>query len=159
MLHTCVAVVDATRARLFLYQRSAEPEGVVERFVERADFVNPTRRQRPSEIFSDSRPGSSRVGARQFAFDDHRAAHLDAFDLEFATAIGHEIAALVRESGAVRIVLCASTRMLDKVRRALGDLPRSVRVDTIPRDLVKLAPNKLRDQLASYTLLPTRAAR
>jgi hypothetical protein len=122
--------VDATRARLFLYERSAQPEGLIEHFVERIDLVNPIGHRRRSESFSE----------------DH----------VFAVEIGDEIAALVRDTGAVRLVVCASTRMLDKVRGALADLPRSVRVDYIPRDLVKLPPSQLRDQLASYTLLPQR---
>src|SRR5260221_8475965 len=86
MYRTCIAVVDATRARLFTYDRFADESGVHDELVERTDLVNPIRRQRPSEVFSDPRPGSGRVGNRQFAFDDHRDDHIARFDIEFACA-------------------------------------------------------------------------
>src|SRR5260221_11890990 len=84
MYRTCIAVVDATRARLFTYDRFADESGVHDELVERSDLVNPIRRQRPSEGFSDPRPGSGPVGNRQFASDDHRADPIARFDIPFA---------------------------------------------------------------------------
>ena len=153
-MRTCVALVDATRARLFIYQPAHRGER--EEFSERADLVNPARRSRPSELFSDSRPGSSRSGRLQFAFDDHRAKHLDAFDAEFARQIGHSLGELMRATDAKRLVLFASPHMLGALRGELRALPDGVAIQDSPRDLVKLSPTALRERLAHEGTLPPR---
>lgn len=158
MYRACIAVVDASRARLFTYERSVEPAGLVERLVEERDFVNPARRLRPSQLFSESRPGSSRSGSVQYAFDDHRAAHLDALDAEFSRMITSHLAELVKTGRATRVILCASPHMLGQLRDARRDFP-VVEIDEIARDLVKLTPPELRAQLTSYGLLPEPPAR
>ena len=43
MHRTCIAIVDATRARLFTFDRTAEVDGVHEELSERTDLVNPAR--------------------------------------------------------------------------------------------------------------------
>jgi protein required for attachment to host cells len=45
MIRLCTAVIDAARARLFVFERSAEPDGIHEQFVEREDLINPQRFQ------------------------------------------------------------------------------------------------------------------
>jgi protein required for attachment to host cells len=155
MYRACIAVVDATRARLFTLDRTMEAGELREELSERADFVHPARRHRPSELFSDSRPGTSRTGGLQYAFDDHRDAHIDALDAEFSRMIVDELAALIRSTGAQRLILCASPRMLGQLRSAGRELFRGpLAIDEVPRDLVKLTPTVLREQLASYGLLP-----
>jgi protein required for attachment to host cells len=156
MNHTCIAVVDASRARLFTLERVAEPTGLRETLEERRDLVNPARRLRPNDLFSDSRPGSSRAGSLQFNFDDHRDAHVDGLDAEFARAVATELAELLRTTRATRLILCASPRMLGELRSRAELRPAGVAVDEIPRDLVKLTPTELRDQLGSYGMLPPR---
>src|SRR4051794_11979702 len=76
MYRACIAVVDATRARLFIFERTTEPEAMRESLREHTDLVNPARRH-PGELFADSRPGSSRIGGLPSTFDDHRGAHID----------------------------------------------------------------------------------
>lgn len=160
MYRACIAVVDASRARLFTYERSAEPEGLEEHLTEERDLVHPARRRRPAELFADSRPGSSRTGGRQYAFDDHRDAHVDALDAEFSRAVIDEVVGLLRAAHAQRVILCASPRMLGELREAGRELPREgIELDELPRDLVKLTPPRLRAYLASHGLLPARPAR
>jgi Protein required for attachment to host cells len=84
MNRTLIAVVDASRARLFTCERIAPAEGLKEQIIERSDLVNPARRLHPSELFSDPHPGSNRTGGLQYGTDDHRDAHLDEIDAEFA---------------------------------------------------------------------------
>jgi hypothetical protein len=76
MYRVCIALVDATRARLFTFECAMEGADTREELVERTDFVNPQRRRRPSELFSDTRPGSSRTGQLQYAVDDRRDHHV-----------------------------------------------------------------------------------
>jgi protein required for attachment to host cells len=158
MSTACIAVVDASRARLFTLERTAENENVREELTEQRDLVNPARRLRPAELFSESRPGSSRTGGLQYAFDDHRDAHLEALDAEFARTIIGEVLGLLKSTHAERLIMCASPHMLGQLRDA-GDLPKDVAVDEMPRDLVKLTPSQLRDQLTAYELLPAPPAR
>jgi protein required for attachment to host cells len=153
MYRACIAVVDATRARLFSFERTSDASGVHEQLIERVDLVNPARRRRPSELFSDSRPGSSRTGGHQFAFDDHRDAHIDRLDEEFAGAASTEIRRIIRESGVNRLIVCASPRMLGALR--VSELQRDcITLDELPRDLVRLTTSELREALTDHRLLP-----
>lgn len=155
MYRACIAVVDASRARLFTLERNAGEGDLHEELLEQRDLVNPARRQRPSELFSESRPGTSRTGGRQYAFDDHRDAHIAELDAEFSRAVAGELAGLIESTHARRLILCASPRMLGHLREVGRELHRDMLViDEVPRDLVKLTPTELRDQLASYGLLP-----
>lgn len=156
MYRTCIAVADASRARIFTYDRSAEPEGLQEHLVEERDLVNPARRLRAAELFSDSRPGTNRTGSLQYAFDDHRDDHVDELDAEFSRTVIDELISLVRTGHAQRVILCASPRMLGELRRAGRELPREgVVIDELARDLVKLPVADLRQHLASHGLLGT----
>ena len=156
MYRTCIAIVDATRARLFTLDRIAESDRPVrEDLVERTDLVNPARRLTPSQMFSDS-PGSSHTGGNGYGFDDHRGGHLDALDAAFARDIGTEIKRLVGEPTARHLIVCASPNMLGTLRKAAGSFARDgLTVDEVPRDLVKLTPPQIRDHLSSYGLLPS----
>lgn len=155
MYRACIAVVDASRARLFTYQRSNDAEGLQEHLTEEKDFVNPARRRRPSELFSDSGSSGGRNGPIQFGIDDHRDAHVDRLDSEFSRMVAGELEQLVRANTTQRVILCASPRMLGELRDARKRLaPSEIPTDEVPRDLVKLTPPLLREQLASYGLLP-----
>jgi protein required for attachment to host cells len=154
MYKACIAVVDATRARLFLFERSNEVDGLKETLDEQRDLIDPARRLRAADLFSDTRPGSSRSGNLQYGFDDHRDEHIERMDVDFARSIVGELAELVQTSHARRLILCASPGMLGKIRRVQATLPTDVVVDEVARNLVKLTPAQLREQLASYGLLP-----
>jgi|MudIll2142460700_1097286.scaffolds.fasta_scaffold06355_3 protein required for attachment to host cells len=156
MKRTCIAVVDATRARLFTYERTSELEGAREHLIEHLDLVNPARRQRPSELFSDSRPGTGRTGGLQYAFDDHREDHIDEMDAVFARLIADETERLVKSTQATHFILCASPNMLGQLRKVLTvEIP----IDELARDYVKLTPAQLRDTLETHGLLPSKGPR
>lgn len=118
MHRTCIAIVDASRARLFTLERSAEDSRIHEVLTEQRDLVNP------------------------------------GLDATFSRRIVDEVAALIRAVHADRVILCASARMLGELRNAGSSRLDARVIDELPRDLVKLTPAKLRDQLASYGLLP-----
>lgn len=149
-----IVVVDATRARLFTFEREASPTGLRESFVEVHDLVNPARRLRPSELFSDSRPGSSRTGGLRYTFDDHRDAHVARMDHEFARAVVAEIERVIKASGSTRVILCATPNMLGDLRKALGTLHERAMITTLARDLVRSSVAELRERLATYRALP-----
>jgi hypothetical protein len=102
-------------------------------------------------LFSDSGPSANHAGPHGFGFDDHRDEHIARLDTEFVRSIATEIERLV--AGADRLIICASPRMLGRLRELIKEVP-GLRVDELPRNLVKLTPSQIRDQLASYGLLP-----
>jgi protein required for attachment to host cells len=155
MYRACIAVVDASRARLFSFERSQDPEGMQEKLIEERDLVNPARRLRTSQLFTDSGSVGGRTGTRQFGLDDHRGAHVDELDAEFSRLVTEQLEELVRARAAQRVILCASPNMLGVLREVRRRRPASaIPVDEISRDLVKLTPAVLRTQLASYGVLP-----
>ena len=157
MYKACIALVDASRARLFVFTRSSHASGIDEQLVEQTDLINPARRLRPSELFSDSRPAVSRVGSRQFTVDDHRDAHIAGYDEAFAAQVAAELGRLADANLPDRIILCASPRMLGLLRGLTARLHRPGRFfDELPRDIVKLTVSELREYLESYGLLPPR---
>ena len=153
MYRTCIAVVDATRARLFTFERDNDLGGVRESLSERTDLVNPARRLTPAQLFSDTRMSSNVANGRHYAFDDHRNAHIDHMDGEFARDIAAAIAEAVRDTGARRIIVCASPRMLGTLRETeLAKL--GVPVDELARDYGKLTKSQIHDYLVDRGLLP-----
>jgi protein required for attachment to host cells len=154
MQRTCIAVVDAARARLIILTRTNLADGGPgEELTETADLANPGRRLVQSQLFSDSRPGSSRVAGRGFAFDDHRDAHVDHLDTEFARAVIDEIERTLADSGATRLVLCASPRMLGALRGA-GLRAGGASVEEIARDFSNLSTHQIQARLVRLGLLP-----
>jgi protein required for attachment to host cells len=147
MYRACIVVVDASRARLFTFERTSDGEGLHEQLSERRDLVSPARRMRASELFSPD--------TGQYQRTDHREAHVAAYDAEFARAIVAEVVDLIHASPVQRLILCASPRMLGTLREVGGELRRGgVPIDELPRDLVKLSAAELREHLASHGLLP-----
>jgi len=159
MYRICIALVDATRARLFTFERAMEAAELREELVERTDLVNPQRRRRPSELFSETRPGASHTGHLQYAFDDHGDDHVSQLDEKFARMAMAALRELIDERPTQRVVIGASPRMLGRLRAAApGLLPDDIAIDEFPRNLVKLTPGDVRAELASRGLLPSRAA-
>lgn len=128
MQRTIIAVVDATRARVFALERTDEVGGMRESFSERTDLVNPARH--------------------------HRDARVDELDAEFARAAAGAIEQALRDTGARRVIVCASPRMLGFLRST--DLRHDgVVTDEIARDYVKMTPPQIHDQLVARGLVPT----
>jgi protein required for attachment to host cells len=159
MIRICIAVADAARARLYTFEQLADPTGAAQELRECVDLVDPERRRRPSELFSDTRPGSDRTpSGRGYGLDDHRDAHVDQFDLRFAAEIVARLTDLVREHGCRRVIVAASPRMLGHLRRAGASLfGGELAIDEIDRDLTKLSSARIHDLLADKGLLPARS--
>lgn len=149
---TCIAVADASSARLFVHEREATVAGIRDELVEHVDLVNPARRLTNDDLLSDTRVGSNRTGGRHFGFDDHRDERLDAMDDGFAREIGERFAALAKTLHADRMVICASPHMLGKLRPRL-ERRDGVPIDELAKDLVKLSSAELHARLARYGVL------
>jgi protein required for attachment to host cells len=159
MDRACIAIVDATRARLFTFERADDTSQ--QELTERADLVHPARHERGEEMFSDTRTGSARSGGGErhaYKFDDHRDAHVHELDARFARTIADELDKLIREARAGHVIVCASPHMLGLLR-ATALRRGGLIIDELPRDLSKLSIAQIRDQLAGYGLLPPRPPR
>jgi protein required for attachment to host cells len=154
-----IAAVDASRARLFTFEQEAAPPGhVTQQLREEADLVHPARRIRPSELFSDSRPGLDRApSGRAFAVNDRREASLRHMDRRFAGDVAAAIELLISQTGAQHVILAASPAMLGLLRELIGPMiARGISIDQLDRDLVRFTRTDLQDLLADKGLMPPR---
>lgn len=140
MFKATVAVVDASRARLFTFERETVVEGVRERFLEISDLVSPARRH-PSELFGH---------------DEQRAAHLHELDAGFARDIVAGVAELLRSTQSSHLIVCASPKMLGALRKATASLHHeNLTIEELARDLSRLTAPLIREHLVDYDLLPS----
>jgi len=135
MQRTIIVLADATRCRLFTFDRSDEVGGLHESLSERADLVNPARRQMGTDL------------------DDHRDARIHEMNAEFARSIAAAVEKAIQESSARRLIVCASPKLLGALRAI--DLRREgIVIDELPRDYVKMTPTQIREALVENGLLP-----
>jgi len=127
MFTTSIVVADASHARFFVHERTASADGVGDQIHERPHLLNP------------GREGS----------DGHTHEH----DEKFARLIAADFAQHV--SGARRLIICASPRMLGSLREAgIGHAREGVEIHELAHDLVKLTPKDLCVQLTAYGVMP-----
>lgn len=155
-----VVVADAARARLFAFGSPAESSALVE--IE--DLVNPSRRRRDSETFSDARPGlrQAQRGGPRHGVDDHREAHRAADDRAFGAAIIERAVARCGARGRCPLVVIASPTMLGILRAALAGAPGWLLCPLewqLPNDVTRLSAPRLHDWLADRQVLPRRRRR
>lgn len=121
MYRACIAVVDASRARLLTFERTADGAGIQGQLTERVELVEPGR-----GVSADQLARTTMAALRE----------------------------LVDEQPTQRVVLCASPRMLGRLRAAApGLLPTDVALSELPRDLSPLSTGDLRATLESRDLL------
>jgi protein required for attachment to host cells len=139
MKRACIAIVDATRARIYTYD-PAESNGVhaaSDRTLhEEVDLVNPGRRGH--DLFSTTKPGIERIAPGGGTTDDHREAHFD--QLAFT-----------------RVVLVTPPRMLGHLRKVDAALHRAGRsLEYVERDLARLTSAQIHDHLAELRIISPR---
>jgi|RhiMethySRZTD1v2_1073278.scaffolds.fasta_scaffold00164_59 protein required for attachment to host cells len=158
MMRTCIVAADATRARLFTFEEMIAPNGVkTQELREERTLVDPARRRRASELFSDSRPGLDRApSGRGFALDDHRDAARRRMDRDFAADIAEAIVEQTRAHGHTKLIVAASPRMLGFLRQLAPLAGHPIDLCEIDRDFARLSQSQLHDHLADRGLLPPR---
>jgi len=130
MYQAWIAVVDASHARWFQFERSEDETGVHEQMTERGHLAN--------HHHHDSR--------------DH---HRDRADATFARSALEHFRDACRDSGVARVVLCAGPRMLGHLRTAAAEiLPASLDVVEVAHELATLTPAQIRTHLAHDHVLP-----
>jgi hypothetical protein len=159
MMRLCIALVDATRARIFTFEELNAPPGEgTQALEERVSLINVARRRRPSELFTETRPASDRApSGRGFAHSDHREAAIREMDREFAAEVAAQIAMVVDSLGCHQVILAASKRMLALLRELVQPMADAgLSLTDLDRDIVRLTPAQVHDFLAARGLLPGR---
>jgi protein required for attachment to host cells len=168
MKRACIAIVNAARARIYTYDEASQPGDELH---ETVDLVNPGRRLKAGDMFSETRPslatGSLRrstpggnrsdSGEPGTTFDDHRDAHIDEMDNKFAKQIVDELDRIIQANRLMHLVLIAPPKMLGTLRKNNGVLHRDgLALDEITQDLTNLSAPALHDRLAALHLIPAR---
>jgi protein required for attachment to host cells len=160
MKRACIAIVDATRARIYTYDRSADGDGDGVRSVfvgalhEALDLVNPGRRGH--QTFTAGIKGSAAGGVTT---DDHREAHTAELDRRFAREVVVEVDRIARERAFDRVLLVASPVMLGELRGVDDSLQRpELVVEYVARDLARLTSPQSHDQRAQRRSIAPRRA-
>lgn len=161
MKRACIAIVDAARARLYGYDEQASDPA--QQLREVTDLVNPGRRLKPSEMFSETRPSLGQNPGRNTSHepgstkDDHRDDHIEMMDAKFAKEIIAELDRIIQAEKYTHLIVVASPKMLGELRKANNVLDRpGLTIDEIARDLTKLTQAQLHDHLAQLNLIPAR---
>jgi protein required for attachment to host cells len=158
MKRACIAIVDATRARIYTYD-PAESNGVhaaSDRTLrEELDLVNPGRRGH--DLFSTTKPGIKRIAPGGGSTDDHRDAHFEQLERNFAKQIVEEVDRIARERAFPRIILVTPPRMLGELRKVDAPLQRpETTLEYVERDLARLTSPQIHDHLAELRMIPPR---
>ena len=155
VMRACIAIIDATRARICEYDDRNAPG---QELHEVSAHVNPGRRHIGvmfEEAESGERTGSS--SSQQQATDDHREGYVDSRDQKFARAVVEDIDRIVRGGAFTHLVVVATPRMLGEVRKYAGVLHREgLKLDEIERDLGGLTDPQLHDHLAQAGIVAPR---
>ena len=160
MKSTYVVVADAARAQMFaLRAHKSATDTQLTKLESVMELHNAARRLRPSERYSDSRPGLQQGsgGGPSHGVDDGRSAQENESERRFARRIMDELQNLNNNEPAERLILAASPRMLGMLRKEAanpGQLPSDV--EEIDKALTTLSPVALHDYLAQRALLPER---
>jgi protein required for attachment to host cells len=136
MHRTCIAVVDAARARILTFDRIVDATGIRDELIEHEELVNSTRRAAAAAASADHA---------------HHHAPFASLDAAFARAIVRRLAAHTADRRVTAVVLCASPHMLGELRRDAVALQRPhLRIHELARNLIELAPHALEAQLAAH---------
>lgn len=154
MYRVCIAVVDATRARLFTFDRAADEAGVHGQLVEEPELVNAARQASSVPVLATA-SGSPAGAHRHDALDEHRGHRAAHHDVEFARTALAARRQMVDQNTPQRV--CAGPRMLGTLReRYAGILPERLPIEELGRDLISMSSSELRNELVAQGLLPPR---
>jgi protein required for attachment to host cells len=155
MSEYCVVVADAWRARLFTLEqpRSARTQSGPN-LVEARGMVNPELEMLEREAASEPRSGGNRAaGAGVRSYDDHRGKHELEVERRFARAVVDQVSLLLKKEKSEQLVLCASTRMLGLLRKAL-DHGCKAEIHDVALDMTKMTARAIHDRLAKGGTIP-----
>lgn len=160
MQNYVVAVVNSTRARLFVLESAKFPEYEPSaKLVEVATLLSSTQELQGQDLWSNTKPGRNRSSAGQaHGYDDHRENHRIEFERRFAQAIAVQMTELLQTYQPHQLLLVAEPQILGIMREVLiPELPKNLKVYELAKDLCRLSTHELHEYLATKNLLPTQS--
>ncbi|RLK47087.1 protein required for attachment to host cells [Alkalispirillum mobile] len=159
MSEYCVVVAQGSRARFFTLEPSELPE--MEggpNLVEQQALTNTEHQAHEEDVWADIRRGRNRSpSGNAHGYDEHRKNHDDEMERRFAKDIAKTLNQMAAGNGTRRVVLCAEKRMLGFLRPSMnGQLPGSLELREVPKDLTRLTSTQLHQRLADQGYLPRR---
>jgi protein required for attachment to host cells len=155
----CVVVADGARARFFTLEPAEVPElesGPT--LVEREDLVHLEKEMAAKDLYSDLKGGRQRApaGGPAHSFDDHREDQSNEHDRRFARLVAEQASRLVQEARARHLVVVAQRRTLGLIRDYIAQGMKGVAVYEMAKDVTKLTPLEIQENLAKDGLVPRR---
>jgi protein required for attachment to host cells len=153
--------LDAARARWFALETVPRRNGTTAaRLEEVRDMVNPRRKGRTGEMFTEPRAGLRQGPAASSAHgvDDARDAVTHEEDRRFAAAIAAATEALLRELVPDHLIVVASPSMLGLLRGSLlATGRRALQMHELARDFTTMTAAQICAHLLDEGLLPAPA--
>lgn len=152
-----VAVVNSTRAKLFVVEPAEFPEYQPSpRLVEKETLHNSTQELQGQDLWSNTKPGRNRGTAGQaHGYDDHRENHRVEFERRFAQEISAKLAQIIRQNQPHQLLLVAEPQILGIMRDVLTpEMLKNLKFNELAKDLCQLKPHELYEYLATKDLLP-----
>ena len=159
MNQSVVAVIDGTKARLFILEASEFPEYESgPNLVEQECLTSAAKEMQGKDLWSSTKTGRNRGSAGQaHGYDDHRENHISEFERSFAKEIASKTAALAQSHQAQQVLVVAEPQILGLLREVLSSqIPKQLKVTELAKDLCKLKPLELHEYLAHRDLIPAR---
>lgn len=157
MQNYVIAVVNSTKARLFVLEPAKFPEyEPSSKLIEVATLLSSTQELQGQDLWSNTKPGRNRGTAGQaHGYDDHRENHRTEFERRFAQAIAARMTELLLTYQPHQLLLIAEPQILGIMREILiPELPKNLKVYELAKDLCQLSTHELHEYLATKNLLP-----
>jgi protein required for attachment to host cells len=151
-----VLVSDSRRGRVL--QLTRDSEAGTSELIELATMVHAGRRMRPSEKFSEPRPGlrQAQRGGPVHGVDDRRDSNMDEHDRQFARDVVERAASAIGNPAGEAVIVAASEHMLGLLRPELSRLLADARVTELPLNISSLTIPQIHDELSKRDLIPER---
>lgn len=157
MQNYVIAVVNSTKARLFVLEPAQFPEyEPSSKLTEVETLLSSTQELQGQDLWSNTKPGRNRGnGGQAHGYDDHRENHRVEFERRFAQTIATRMAGLMPTYQPHQLLLVAEPQILGIMRDVLiPALPKNLKVYELAKDLCQLSTHELHEYLAAKNLLP-----
>ena len=154
-----IAVIGGTQARFFTLEPAQLPAYESgPNLIEQEQLFNPVKEVSGKELWATVKTGRNQgSGGQAHTYDDHRQNHIDEFERRFAQMIATQVVNLTQTHQAQRVILVAESQILGCLRDVLApQLPKTLQLQELAKDLCKLKPLEIHEHLAMKNLLPAR---
>jgi protein required for attachment to host cells len=154
-----IAVANGTHARfLTLESTNSNSYNSAPQLVEHEALLSAEHGLSGQQLWSSAKTGRNRgVAGQAHNYDDHREDHVLEFERRFAQLITQRLVDLFQAVQPQQLILAAEPQTLGVIRELIpSNLPKTLTIKQLPKDLCQLKPHELHDYLSDKELLPNR---